>query len=373
VFLIKVTNFIELYVSLEGISFCVYFLMLIPGKKESRIVKRIRGSFIYILLSILASAVLIFGLVNLYSVTGTLSVENTLLVIKYYVHFMENCCEIVATPFLSSSVYILIGLFFKLTLFPFYIWLMEVYKSFNFSTIFLLSVYLKFIFFFLLVDKFMFLLYFKAVLGIISFVGCASVVVGVLGALKQRTLNELIVLSSLGNFGFIFITLSFGDKVSCIVGSMYAFFYLLSLGFILFILCEVRSTTDKPVELILISDLKSMLLYNKRFALTLLLGIINLMGFPPFGLFFLKLALLFNFAIHNAVFFIWFFIIFSTISFFYYVWLVREIFFYENWKSYLINFQTQKGGNFFAYLYTFAITQTVTFLILSYNINQIII
>ena len=156
--------------------------------------------------------------------------------------------------------------------------------------------------------------------------------VGSIGAIVQKNLKRLIAYSSIAHMGFILIGMvAFSEKGLHAI-MYYLIIYLFLLTGVFAIILSLQKD-DKPIELI--SDLKG--LYNDHpfISICLLIFMFSLAGIPPLSGFFGKWLVFFS-AIDSGFYILAILgVLFSVISAFYYLKIIRVMFF-ENSDTPLI-------------------------------------
>lgn len=120
IFIINSRDWILTILSLQLINLAIYFLLSLNKNSE----KTLSGGFKYLLLSALASALILLGITYIYYITGSTNYDNIYL-INYFIK------DKLILPFLL----ILIGIFFKLGCGPFHQWLPDLYDCLPISLV----------------------------------------------------------------------------------------------------------------------------------------------------------------------------------------------------------------------------------------------
>ena len=317
-FLLMSNEFFILFLSLELQNLILYFLTNLRRNRSLTI----EASLKYFLLGSFSSAILLYGIIMLFGILGTLDfVEISYLLKDLY--FVEMEINVI----LFFFFFIIIGFLFKLGVAPFHWWVPEVYVGAPVLITLLFSYLPKltliFIFFKLYIYIFFF---FNYILNLFFFFFVFfSLIVGFLFSFYQKTIIKFLAYSSIFNGGFFLAAFSNGTFFSFL--SLFYFFlpYLFILLGIFFFLIAIRKLNNEKFKLLW--DLSILGNTNKYLGIILSVFFFSLAGIPPlagfFGKFFLLMSLILN------KFFILFFIVmfFSVISSFYYFRVVRFIFF----------------------------------------------
>lgn len=191
---------IILYLGLELYSYTIYVLILV---KETLLIRRI--SIIYLILSSLMSALILYSFAMLYKNTGTLNIE------AMYNIITGNTDSInIDTNYTNKIIYLIIlGFLFKLGTGPFIYWVLRVYGELDKRILWYQLIIPKFVFFILLL-KFLSLKVgeFSTISYTLYLIAIVSIIVGAVGGLFQTRDNMLLSYSSILNIGFILLSLS---------------------------------------------------------------------------------------------------------------------------------------------------------------------
>ena len=224
---------------------------------------------------------------------------------------------------LRAISFLFFNFFFKLTAAPFHVWAPSVYGKAPIVSVTFLSIYSKIRIFFL-IYKLMngFLHRFSFVILIIFImIGRLTIVMGILGAFSEKSIKPFFVYSSIGHVGFILIGLALGTIEGALASFHYLFIYILSSFVIWFILLIIDRSTIKLNQFSMLKQINPLLAVFFAFL------IFSMSGIPPFAGFFIKLDILAA-VIDSSHFFITYFLFICTvISFYYYLRLIKIIYF----------------------------------------------
>jgi NADH-quinone oxidoreductase subunit N len=162
---------------------------------------------------------------------------------------------------------------------------------------------------------------------IILISGILSIIVGSLGAISQTKLKRLIAFSAIGHVGFILLGLSAGSFFGWFSCWIYLIVYIISsLSVFAFILAIAPR--------LYVSELAGLFFINPILAISFSFSLLSLAGIPPLAGFFTKYLVLL--AVFNSnygspmFFFACLAILFSVIGSFYYIRLIRWMFFKDS-------------------------------------------
>jgi len=319
-FLVSSYDMLSLYLALEMQSLCLY--VLAAAKKDSSF--STEAGLKYFILGSFSSALLLFGISILYGSTGTTNFDN------FYLLFAETGFDNLA---LTSSVEkallcIVSAFFFKIAAAPFHMWSPDVYEGApTSSTIFfavvpkiaLFSIFLRLsqTIFFSLEDVFLFALLFFLIV---------SVIVGSFVALRQKKLKRLLAYSSISHVGYLLLAFS----ANSLEGTQSLFFYLIV--YMVTSLCiwsivlSLNTSFNQEKSKTLV-DLASISNINPLLGLSAMLAFFSLAGVPPLAGFFAKMEIFVSALSSSLVFASLVAILSSVVSSFYYIRLIKTMYF----------------------------------------------
>lgn len=249
---------------------------------------------------------------ELFSTTIFNEIDNQLIIVQ----------PLTALP-IRALFFLLFNLLFKLTAAPFHIWAPSVYGNAPIASVTFLSIYSKALVLFFIFKLFNTFLHTFSFVIFNFFIFCSilSIFIGRVGAFTEKKIKRFFVFSSMGHVGFRLIGLGLFTIEGASSTFHYLFVYILS-SFIRWFLLLVRGR-DKH-HLNHFSFLKNT---NPVLALIFAFLVFSRSGIPPFGGFFIKLDVL-SVLLDNSHFFINYILFFFTVaSFFYYLRLIKIIFF----------------------------------------------
>ena len=315
-------DLIIFYLSLELQSICLYVLASIKKNDE----KSSEAGLKYFVLSALASGILLYGCSLIYGFTGSTNFEV----------ISENIST-TNTGATFGIVFIIVGLAFKISAVPFHMWTPDVYEGSPTSvTIFFalipkiaaLTVFIRFIHvpFVNIIDQWQTIIIFLAIL---------SMVLGSVAATGQTTIQRLMAYSSIGHLGYILAGLSTGSISGIHSSIIYLCIYLImNLGAFACILMMKRENIFYEN----INDLSGLSKDHPVLSLSFILILFSLAGIPPLAGFFAKFyifmsvieAKMYPLAIIG--------LLTTVISAFYYLRLVKIIYFDKPKKPFETNY-----------------------------------
>lgn len=327
--LVSSFNFITLYLAIELQSLSFYILTAL--KKKSPL--SIEAALKYFILGSIASSFILFGISIIYGVFGTLNFGNIFLILSN-IYYVENINLIIGL--INGFLFILAGIFFKMGAAPFHFWLPDVYEGAPNNVTAFFAIVPKIAFIGLLIrfifDIFADISFFFEIIFYIAAI--LSMLIGSLSALQQRKIKRLLAYSSISHVGFILIgfTSNLFDSIPYIL-----------LYIIIYIIMSINLWTSyislyinhKPIKYL--TDLSNIFSFNKVLAFIIVLNILSMSGIPPLAGFFSKLFLFIS-AIKAKYFGLVFFsVLISILSSFYYLRMIKIIFFEKISKKLFVN------------------------------------
>ena len=246
-------------------------------------------------------------------------------------------------------LFINIGLFFKLSIPPFHIWLPDIYEG-------SLKVVL---FIFALLGKLSIIIFFWKIYSIILIKTLfdwqnllllfilLSWLIGVLGVLTAKKFSRLIAYSSINHMGFILLILVLNNKILL---TLYLIIYILTLSTLLLIwLNTIKWNNYKGITTIyqFIYIIKS----NNLLFLCIILMLFSLAGIPPLSGFFGKFYVLFFSLEYNYYLLVMIGLFFSIVSCFYYLRLIKIISF-NNTNSWFFLLPLKRSYSYIVIIFT---------------------
>lgn len=195
-------HYVSAFLGMETLSIALYAMVAYTLHDRGAAKFPLEAGVKYLVLSALASAILLFGVALVYAQTGTLSFSS--------VTRVSGMGQALPSAFASlGMVMIVAGMAFKLSLVPFHIWTPDVYEGAPLPATTLLATTGKAAMSVLLLrllastDA----MTLPAVVGVVSLVAAASMLGGNLLALVQGNLKRLLAYSSIAHMGYLLVAL----------------------------------------------------------------------------------------------------------------------------------------------------------------------
>lgn len=268
--MVSAGDLLTLYVGLELQSLASYVLATFM-RRDARSAE---AGLKYFILGALASGILLYGISIVYGFSGTTLFEG--IAAAYNVPSAE-----LSKGLLFGLVFVFAGIAFKLAAVPFHMWTPDVYEGAPTPVTALFATSQKVA---------------AVALGvrvaieamgpalfqwrqIVIFAALASIVLGAVAAIGQQNIKRLLAYSSINNVGFALIGLAAGtpEGVSAVLTYM-AIYIAMTMGSFLVVL-QMRDTDGTPVESI--ASLSGMSRTRPALAAALAIFMLSLAGIPP--------------------------------------------------------------------------------------------
>jgi NADH-quinone oxidoreductase subunit N len=276
-FAASANDFVMLFVSIELITIAFYVL---TSFQRERLVS-LEAGVKYLILGALSSAFMVFGIALVWGTTGKLNFAELAAAAAQY----EG-----NKIFLLGVLLVLVGLGFKITAFPFQIWVPDVYQGAPTPTTAFLAVGSKAAGFVLLLR-----VLFTAVPAITAHwadllivISGITILYGNLCALPQRNLKRLLGYSSIAHAGYLLLGVAALSASGQAAVLYYLAGYLFTVLGAFLVICVVMRHLDNE-------DISGLAGLNQRsplLAATMSLAMVSLAGIPPLAGFFGKFLLL---------------------------------------------------------------------------------
>ena len=330
--MISGNNFLIIYLGLELMSLALYALVAL--RRDHTV--STEAAMKYFILGALASGFMLYGISMLYGATGSLN--------------LSEVAKVAASPTANKTilvfgiVFLVAGLAFKLGVVPFHMWVPDVYQGSPTAVTLLLGGAPKLaafaITFRLLVEG----LFSQAVdwQQMLVVLAVLSMAIGNITAIAQTNLKRMLAYSTISQMGFMLLGLLSGvaNGNTSLAAEAYssAMFYsityvLTTLGTFGVIMLLARSGFEAEN----LDDLKGL---NKRspwFAFVMLLLMFSLAGIPPMMGFYAKLSVLQAVVSTGQIWLAIVAVLFSLIGTFYYLRVVKLMYFDEAADTAVIN------------------------------------
>lgn len=265
---VKSVNLLVLLIGIEILSISAYAL---TAKHPSGAAKE--AGIKYIIFGAASTAVFLFGLSLLYGLTGELNINTEA--------FTENLLIHDGLSLMFIFLFVLAGLFFKITAFPFHLWAPDVYQSISAPLAAFFSVVPK-------VAVIGFLVKFAMVINlyglvevpwkeVLGGVAILTMTIGNLAALSQQNPQRMMAYSSIAHTGFFLMGIVAFHMFAFHAVLFYAAIYLF-MNFLAFLLIHYYKERYNIEN---ISDYRGRMASAPVHGVLLVIVMISLTGLPP--------------------------------------------------------------------------------------------
>ncbi len=326
---ISASELSALYLCFEIMALTNYILICLP-RTNLYVMEVALKNFI---LGISSSGLFLFGLIFLYGFTGCSTYDQLIKIL-----FLINTKTFLPTYYTFNIciclIFIFSGFIFKLAGAPFHNWSPDIYEGGPSSIILYFLIITKFTVLIVLI-RFLSIcnqyLYFLQLFFI--FIICLSFIFGSFGAFLQTNIKRFLAYSSIFHTGFLLL----GILSQTSFGYISTFFYMITYCITniilwLFIIDLRIEKNGKIYEITTFTDLNAIFNINPIIGWIFLIIFLSMIGLPPFMGFISKLLILFS--IFQAKYYLIFFftLLFSLITSFYYLRIIKIVFFEKTQK-----------------------------------------
>ena len=314
--MISSKNLMMMYLAIELQSLSLYVVASI--KRNS--LESAESGVKYFILGALSSGILLYGFSLVYGFTGQTNFDG--------IYISLSQLDKLPIGLVFGLVFILVGLAFKVSAVPFHMWTPDVYEGAPTSITAFFAIVPKLaaialIFRFCLEPFNNF--YFEWT-QVIFFLSLASMFLGAIAAIAQKSLKRLLAYSSIGHVGYVLIALVAASDQGIRSASIYMFIYLIMNISVFAILLSLKKS-DKYVEKI--NELSGLSKTNPAVSASLAIIMLSMAGIPPFIGFFGKFYV-FIAAIESQQYILAILgVLASVISAFYYLRIIKGMYFDE--------------------------------------------
>lgn len=282
-------SLLTLYLGLEIMSLSLYALIATARDRTAAIEAALK----YFVLGAIASGLLLYGMSMIYGISGSLNIAQ--------ISNFASAATLGSQQTLILNfglVFLVIGVAFKLGAVPFHMWVPDVYQGSPTSvTMFL------------------------------------SIAIGSLVALNQTNIKRMLAYSTISHIGFVLL----GFVTGVVDGYGAAVFYVLT--YILMSLAAfgvIIALNKNGFEADQIADFQGLSKSSPWLALIMLVVMLSMAGVPPFIGFYSKLFILQQVVAEGYVILAVLAVIFAVISAYYYLQIIKTMYFSDKDKSIVI-------------------------------------
>jgi NADH-quinone oxidoreductase subunit N len=308
-------DFLTVFMAIELMSLSLYVILALKRKN----LESSEASLKYFILGALASGLMLYGISWIYGFAG--STDFTTLERFLSGKTTENYFYI-----LFGFALLLSGLSFKVAAAPFHNWAPDVYQGIPLPILTFLATVPKFSMFALLLrlltgpfnalhTKWWFLL---------AVVAVASMLVGGIATLTQRSIKRFVAYSAIGQIGFAMMGLSLASEHGYTNTLLFLVYYMIAAVGFLAILMALSH--DKKFQIQRIEDFAGLGKNHPILATCLGFFVLSMAGIPPFAGFMPKLLLLQTTVSHEHYTLAFIGVMYSVLAAAYYLFLIKAMF-----------------------------------------------
>ena len=319
-------SLLTLYLGLEIMSLSLYALIATARDRTAAIEAALK----YFVLGAIASGLLLYGMSMIYGISGSLNIAQ--------ISNFASAATLGSQQTLILNfglVFLVIGVAFKLGAVPFHMWVPDVYQGSPTSVTMFLSSVPKIaavaILIRLLIDGLGSLQHYWSDLFMI--LAILSIAIGSLVALNQTNIKRMLAYSTISHIGFVLM----GFVTGVVDGYGAAVFYVLT--YILMSLAAfgvIIALNKNGFEADQIADFQGLSKSSPWLALIMLVVMLSMAGVPPFIGFYSKLFILQQVVAEGYVILAVLAVIFAVISAYYYLQIIKTMYFSDKDKSIVI-------------------------------------
>lgn len=316
---ISANNLLTFYLAVEIASLSMYIMAAYERDNYYSAEAGIK----YFILGSLASCIMLFGISLLYGFAGSIS-------------FAELAQFEYSVGAITGLVFVIIAFCFKLSAAPFHMWSPDVYQGAPTAVISFFTVAPK-IAIFALMARLLGSTFAEIIddwQQILIFMAIASMVIGAVGGIIQTNIKRLIAYSSISHVGYILLAVIASNENSMSYMLLYLTVYMIINAGLFALLLILKKEGE---ELNSIYDLAGISNKFPKISLCFAITMFSMAGIPPFLGFFAKALLFMSVIEAGFVYLIVIALVCSVISCFYYIRLVKIIYFDKSEKEILFS------------------------------------
>lgn len=311
--LISAHNFLTIYLGLELLSLCMYAMVALQRDSTAASESAMK----YFVLGAIASGMLLYGMSMIYGATGSLDLAT---ISKLAMAQQHNIVLI------FGLVFIIVGIAFKLGAVPFHMWLPDVYQGSPTAVTVYLGAAPKIAAFAMLMRLLVYGLGSLHVQwqDILILLSVASMAIGNLVAIAQSNIKRMLAYSTISHVGFLMLGVIAVTRDGYASAMFYTLVYtVMALGAFGIIMLMSRFGFESEM----LDDFRGLNQRSPWFAFIMLIFMFSMAGVPPFIGFWAKLAVI-KAVVEQGM--VWLGVVavaFSVIGAFYYLRIVKLMYF----------------------------------------------
>ena len=312
--MVSANTLLLIYLGLELLSLSMYAMVAFRRNNA----KTSEAAIKYFILGAIASGMLLYGMSLLYGLSGSLELS------KILEYSNEQGSGNIA--FLLGVAFLVVGVGFKLSAAPFHMWAPDVYEGAPTSVVLFLGTAPKIAAFAMIIR-----LLVDGLSGVqtdwqemLSLLAALSIAIGNVIAIAQTNIKRMLAYSTISHMGFLLMGVLAGTTGGYSAAMFYAITYaIISMGGFAILIALSR----KNFEAENLEDLKGLNDRSPWYAFLMMLLLFSMAGMPPTVGFYAKLMVLEAVIDVNILWLAIFAVVFSVIGAFYYLRVVKLMYF----------------------------------------------
>jgi NADH-quinone oxidoreductase subunit N len=314
--MISANHLLVLYLGLELMMLSLYSMVALQRDSANAT----EAAMKYFVLGALASGMLLYGMSMIYGATGTLNIT------EIAQRIAEGSVD--SRILIFGLVFVVAGLGFELGVVPFHMWVPDVYHGAPNAVTLFVSTAPKLAGFAIIMRLLAQALGAEELVvqwqQMLMVMAVLSLVIGNITAIVQTNLKRMLAYSTISHMGFVLLGVLAGDANGFSAAMFYVVVYvLMNLGVFGMMLMLSRSGFEAED----LEDFKGLNQRNPWYAFIMLLLMFSMIGIPPTVGFYAKLAVLQSLLTAGYMGLAIFAVVFSMIGAFYYLRLVKLMYF----------------------------------------------
>jgi NADH-quinone oxidoreductase subunit N len=287
----------------------------------------------YFILGALMSCLMLFGISFLYGFSGSLN----------YIQIGEDLVGSSTTiGLIIGAVLVLASILFKLSSAPMHVWTPDVYEGAPIASVSYFAVAQKVGMLVVLINIVNLVMFDIPQISVelIKIVAVLSMIVGALGAIMQVSLKRLMAYSTILNVGYVLVGIVLHSFIGMYAAFLYMFIYAIGvMGFFACLTALFGSRSDEAT----LNDLKGIAASRKTLSASIAILMFSMIGLPPLAGFFGKYYVFYNAVQQGELALALTGVLTSVIAAFYYLKVIRYMYFASSDDAELETIPTNKG------------------------------
>ena len=258
------TNFLLIYLAIEIVSIASYIYATFGFNKKSA-----EASIKYALFGGVSSAVMLYGISLIYGITGTLDLLSP--------DFARNLNQVDPSALFIIILFSFGGFLFKISAFPFHLWVPDVYEATPTPIVSYLAIAPKAAGILALTR--LILVSPSSQQNIIILIALVSIAIGNFSALRQTNVKRMLAYSTIAQSGFLVGSIACLSNLGLQSAYFYLFGYLFTNMLAFFLIDVFKSKTNSATYQL--ENYKGLASIQPFWGILVVIAMISLVGLPP--------------------------------------------------------------------------------------------